>query len=131
MPTMQDRAQQALVKQALEPEWEARFEPNSYGFRPGRSCQDAMEAIFNAIRYKPKFVYDADIKGCFDNINQEALLEKMHTYPIMRHTIKNLSENLTFSNGLSGQAESMSLEARRLLKADQRIGQPEKGEEAP
>ena len=51
---------------ALEPEWEAKFEPNSYGFRPGRSCHDAREAIFNAIRSKPKYVFDADIKGAFD-----------------------------------------------------------------
>lgn len=63
IPVMLDRAQQALVKLALEPGWEARFEPNSYGFRPGRSCHDAIAAIFNSIRYKPKFVLDADIKG--------------------------------------------------------------------
>jgi len=88
IPVMADRAKQALAKLALEPEWEASFEANSYGFRPGRSAHDAIAAIFLAIRYKPKFVYDADIKGCFDNINQEALLEKLHTYPIMRHTIK-------------------------------------------
>ena len=88
IPVMQDRAKQALAKQALEPEWEACFEANSYGFRPGRSAHDAITAIFLAIRYKPKFVYDADIKGCFDNINQEALLKKLHAYPIMRHTIK-------------------------------------------
>ncbi len=50
IPTMKDRALQALVKLALEPEWEARFEPNSYGFRAGRSCHDAAEAIFNAIQ---------------------------------------------------------------------------------
>ena len=48
IPVMDDRALQALFKLALEPEWEARFEPNSYGFRPGRSCHDAIEAIFNA-----------------------------------------------------------------------------------
>ena len=42
-----DRVQQARVKNALEPEWEARFEPKSYGFRPGRGCHDAIEAIFN------------------------------------------------------------------------------------
>ena len=41
IPTIHDRALQAVVKHALEPEWEALFEPNSYGFRPGRSCQDA------------------------------------------------------------------------------------------
>ena len=78
---MKDRALQALVKLALEPEWEARFEPNSYGFRPGRSCQDAIEAIFNAIRYKAKYVLDADIAKCFDRIDQEALLKKIKYIP--------------------------------------------------
>src|SRR5437588_6654250 len=65
IPTMLDRSKQSLAKLTLEPEWEAVFEPNSYGFRPGRSCQDAIGAIFNAIRYKPKYVFDADISGCF------------------------------------------------------------------
>jgi RNA-directed DNA polymerase len=88
MPTMLMRAQQALGKIALEPEWEARFEPNSYGFRPGRSCHDAIEAILNAIRYKPKYVFDADISGCFENISHSALLTKLHTYPAMNHLIK-------------------------------------------
>jgi RNA-directed DNA polymerase len=88
IPTMADRALQALVKLALEPEWEAKFEPNSYGFRPGRSCHDAVEAIFNTIRYKPKFVLDADIAKCFDSINHEALLRKLNTSPTIRHQIK-------------------------------------------
>ena len=66
---------------ALEPEWEARFEPNSYGFRPGRSCQDAIKAIFQAICLKSKFVLDADISKCFDKINHKALLEKLNTSP--------------------------------------------------
>lgn len=52
IPTIADRAKQALVKLALEPEWEARFEENSYGFRPGRSCHDAIEAIFSKISDK-------------------------------------------------------------------------------
>ena len=65
IPTMIDRAYQALVKLALEPEWEAKFEPNSYGFRPGRGCHDAIQAIFNYTRLKPKFVLDADIEKCF------------------------------------------------------------------
>ena len=65
-----------------------KFEPNSYGFRPGRSCHDAIEAIFLAIRYKPKFVLDADIKGCFDNINHDALLRKLGTYTSLRHAVK-------------------------------------------
>src|SRR2546426_9498254 len=88
IPTMLERSKQALVKLALEPAWEAMFEPNSYGFRPGRSCHDAIEAIFLAIRYKPKFVFDADIKGCFDNINHDALLRKLDTYTSLRHAVK-------------------------------------------
>ena len=78
IPTMANRALQALVKLALEPEWEARFEPNSYGFRPGRSAHDAIEAIFIAICHKPKYVLDADIEKCFEGIDHEALLTKMH-----------------------------------------------------
>lgn len=88
IPVMEERAQQTLVKLALEPAWEALFEENSYGFRPGRSCHDAIGAIFNAIRYKPKFVLDADIKGCFDNIDQTALLAKLQTYPQLRRLIR-------------------------------------------
>jgi RNA-directed DNA polymerase len=62
--------------------------PNSYGFRPGRSCHDAREAIFNAIRSKSKYVFDADIKGAFDNIHQGKLLEKLQTFPAMRQAIQ-------------------------------------------
>ncbi|WP_293126039.1 group II intron reverse transcriptase/maturase [Microcoleus sp. bin38.metabat.b11b12b14.051] len=88
IPTMYDRALQAVVKAALEPEWEALFEPNSYGFRPGRSCHDAIGAIFNSIRYKAKYVLDADIARCFDRINHKALLDKINTYPRLRNQIK-------------------------------------------
>jgi RNA-directed DNA polymerase len=88
IPTMYDRATQALVKAALEPEWEAKFEPNSYGFRPGRSCHDAIEAIFNAIKQKSKYVLDADISKCFDKINHLALLAKIGTFPKLRNQIK-------------------------------------------
>ena len=87
IPVMYDRALQALVKQALEPEWEARFEPNSYGFRPGRSCHDAIAAIFLANRYKAKYVLDADIAKCFDRIDHKALLAKVDTFPSLRRQI--------------------------------------------
>jgi RNA-directed DNA polymerase len=76
---MLDRAYQALLKLVLEPEWEAVFEPNSYGFRPGRSPHDAIEAVFNFIRLKPKYVLKADIEKCFDRINHQALLDKLFT----------------------------------------------------
>jgi RNA-directed DNA polymerase len=88
IPTMNDRALQALVKQALEPEWEARFEPNSYGFRPGRSCHDAIEAIFISIRYKPKFVLDADISKCFDKIDHKQLLRKLNSFPTINRQVR-------------------------------------------
>jgi len=88
IPTMYDRALQGLVKLVLEPEWEARFEPNSYGFRPGRSCHDAIGAIFNPISKKSKYVLDADISQCFDKINHKKLLEKLNTYPTLRKQIR-------------------------------------------
>lgn len=88
IPTMRDRALQTLVKQALEPEWEALFEPNSYGFRPGRSCHDAIGAIFLSIRQKAKYVLDADISKCFDCINHKALLKKVNTYPTLSRQLK-------------------------------------------
>ncbi|AOW99174.1 hypothetical protein BJP34_06670 [Moorena producens PAL-8-15-08-1] len=88
IPTIYDRVLQALAKQAIEPEWEARFESNSYGFRPGRSCHDAIQAIFSGINKMPKWVLDADISKCFDKINHDALLLKLNTYPSMRRLIK-------------------------------------------
>jgi RNA-directed DNA polymerase len=88
IPTIEDRALQALVKLGLEPEWEARFEPNSYGFRPGRSSHDAIEAIFNAISKKAKYVLDADIRKCFDRINHDVLLKKLNTFPTLRRQIR-------------------------------------------
>jgi RNA-directed DNA polymerase len=76
------------VKLALEPEWECREEPNSYGFRPGRSTRDAIGAIYNSIRYKSKFVLDADISKCFDCIDHKALLRKLNTYPSLTRQIR-------------------------------------------
>lgn len=88
IPTIYDRTVQCLLKLALEPEWEAKFEPNSYGFRPGRSCQDAIEAIFNAIRNKSKYVLDADISKCFDRIDHQKLLDKLNTSPSIRRQVR-------------------------------------------
>ncbi|MEM9925343.1 MAG: reverse transcriptase domain-containing protein, partial [Cyanobacteria bacterium P01_D01_bin.50] len=88
IPTISDCASQALVKLMLEPEWEAKFEPNSFGFRPGRSCHDAIVTIHSAINTKAKYVLDADIAKCFDRINHQALLDKIGTYPKLRRQIK-------------------------------------------
>jgi len=88
IPVMETRAHQARVKLALEPVWEAKFEPNSYGLRPGRCCQDAIAAIYIQINHKAKYVLDADLKGCFDNINHEALLRKLNTSPPLRKSIR-------------------------------------------
>ena len=88
IPTIYDRALQALVKMALEPEWEAKFEPNSHGFRPGRSPHDAIGSIFDAIKFKAKYVLDADIAKCFDRINHSKLLRKINTSPTISRQIK-------------------------------------------
>lgn len=88
IPTIKDRTRQAIAKMALEPEWEAKFEDSSYGFRPGRSAHDAIEHIFIGIGQKKKYALDADIAKCFDKINHAELLRKINTFPKMRRQIK-------------------------------------------
>src|SRR6266699_2764555 len=85
--TMMDRCKQALVKLALEPEWEVKFEPHSYGYRPGRGAHDAIAAILTTIERQPCFVFDADIEGAFDDLDQTVVLDKLHTFPALRRTI--------------------------------------------
>ncbi|MCA1702423.1 MAG: group II intron reverse transcriptase/maturase [Actinobacteria bacterium] len=84
IPVIVDRALQALVVNALEPEWEARFEPRSYGFRPGRGCHDAIEAIYLVAKGKsPKrqWVLDADLAAAFDRIDHSHLLSALGGFP--------------------------------------------------
>ncbi|NEQ82915.1 MAG: group II intron reverse transcriptase/maturase [Moorea sp. SIO2I5] len=84
IPSMIDRCIQCIVKNALEPSWEAIFEPTSYGFRPGRSTHDARQRIFLNIsgeKNKKWWVLDADISGCFDNIAHEPLLKTIGNFP--------------------------------------------------
>ena len=85
IPTVKDRVAQNIVKNYLEPEWEAVFEPNSYGFRAGRSCHDAIEQIFNRFRDnhagRNKWVLDADIRGCFDNLAHKTILQEIGSAP--------------------------------------------------
>ncbi|MBE9142096.1 group II intron reverse transcriptase/maturase [Planktothrix mougeotii] len=86
IPTVKDRVAQAIVKNSLEPEWEAVFEPNSYGFRPGRSCQDAIAQCFQRLSVKngretDSYILDADIEGFFDNIAHESILNMINSFP--------------------------------------------------
>lgn len=87
IPTIEDRAKQMLAKLVLEPEWEAKFEMNSYGFRPGRSCHDAIAAISLALRGRTRYVLGADIQQCFGLIDHEKLLNKLNTFGLMKSQI--------------------------------------------
>lgn len=77
VPTIKDQCLQVLFKLALEPEWEAKFENNSYGFRPGRNCHDAIVAIRCFIQKRAKYVLNAEMVRCFKSINHEKLLNKI------------------------------------------------------
>ena len=83
IPVLSDRCHQARVRNALEPEWEARFEPRSYGFRPGRGCHDAIESLYNTLHGKSRRVWilDADLAGAFDKISHGHLLEMLGGFP--------------------------------------------------
>jgi len=84
---MMDRCKQALVKLALEPEWEAQFEQHSYGFRPGRGAHDAIAALQVALDHHPCYVFHADIAEAFDSVDQAALLEQLQTFSALRQAI--------------------------------------------
>jgi len=84
IPVLMDRCHQARVRHALEPEWEARFEPRSYGFRPGRGCHDAIAAIFITCagpRAKRVWALDADLAAAFDRIDHDHLLASIGSFP--------------------------------------------------
>ncbi len=84
IPVIFDRCHQARVRNALEPEWEARFEPKSYGFRLGRSCQDAIGAIYASCHgplAKRLWALDADLAAAFDKISHDYLLSAIGSFP--------------------------------------------------
>ena len=91
---VEDRAKQALCLLALEPEWEARFESNSYGFRPGRSCHDAIKSIFinlqNRSRDKGfyKYILNDNVSKYFNKIDQNYLVTKLETIPEIENQVK-------------------------------------------
>jgi len=81
--TVKNRVAQAIVKNALEPCWETRFESHSYGFRPGRSAHDAIEQCFRRLNSHCKdiWILDADIKAAFDNICHDFILQRLGSVP--------------------------------------------------
>jgi RNA-directed DNA polymerase len=84
IPVIADRCLQALTVNALEPEWEARFESKSYGFRPGRGCQDAITAIYWTVCGKtPKRMWalDADLAAAFDRLDHDHIVASLGTFP--------------------------------------------------
>jgi RNA-directed DNA polymerase len=85
--TIEDRAKQMLLKMALEPEWESCFENNSYGFRPGYSAADAKWCVARQLQGGPKFFLDANIEGCFDNIDHTYLTEKLNTISMFKNQV--------------------------------------------
>ena len=94
IPVIADRCLQALTVNALEPEWEARFEPKSYGFRPGRGCHDAIEAIFltaKGVNAKRLWVLDADLAAAFDRIDHRHIVASLGSFParkLVEHWLK-------------------------------------------
>jgi Transposase DDE domain group 1/Reverse transcriptase (RNA-dependent DNA polymerase) len=83
LPAIRDRAMQAMVKNALEPAWEAQFATSSYSFRPCRSCHDAMQKIPGLARGSStkRWVLDADIQSAFDTICQSHLVDAIGSVP--------------------------------------------------
>ncbi len=108
VPTIKDRAMQALVKSALEPYWEAQFEGSSYGFRPGRSVHDAIGRIYTAINQNigGKYVLDADISQCFDKINHDYLLSIVDCPSSIKHLIKRWLKSGVIDKGVFEESDS-------------------------
>ena len=100
IPCMYDRAMQALYALALDPVSEVTADTKSFGFRKGRSCHDACEYIFTALsrKYCANWVLEGDIKGCFDNISHEWLIENI---PMDKSVLKQfLKAGFVFKNEL-------------------------------
>lgn len=87
IPTMYDRAMQALFKLALEPVAETTADPNSYGFRPGRSTTDAIVRCHQALTRKEsaEWILEGDIRGCFDHIDHDWLVRNV---PMNRRVLR-------------------------------------------
>jgi group II intron reverse transcriptase/maturase len=77
IPAVRDRVAQEVLRQLLSPIFEARFHDHSYGFRPGRNCHQAVQAVLDLGRQGYSYVLDADISGFFDNLSHEAIMREL------------------------------------------------------
>ncbi|MUV38538.1 RNA-directed DNA polymerase [Lentibacillus sp. JNUCC-1] len=95
---MKDRIYQNIAKLALEPQWEAKFEPTSYGFRPKRNCHDAIQRIHTTVGNKKVWIFEGDFKGCFDNLNHDYILEQIKGFPAFNVIAKWLKAGFVDNN---------------------------------
>lgn len=108
IPVIKDRIFQNIVKNALEPQWEAKFESSSYGFRPKRRAQDAIANLFTKLssRSTRQWVFEGDFKGCFDNLNHQYIIDCLTGFPAKETIYKWLKagyiDNNSFNNTYSG-----------------------------
>lgn len=110
IPTVRDRIYQNIIKGALEPQWEARFEPITYGFRPKRGCHDAMARIFLSCHWGNKrWIFEGDFKGCFDNLKHDYIMEQIKEFPygdlIIRWLKAGYVDNSVFNETESGSGQ--------------------------
>lgn len=106
IPTMANRIAQDIIRMSIEPIAESHFQDNSYGFRPKRSCHDAIEHLFQKLKRKgcPQWIIEGDISGCFDNISHEQITKTMLNWHIPKKIVDNvrkmLKANLFFNGKL-------------------------------
>ena len=82
IPTIKDRVYQEIIRMAMEPEWEAKFEPVSYGFRPKRRQHDAIRRnYYNIQSGKWCWIFEGDFKACFDTLSHEFILKQVRNFP--------------------------------------------------
>lgn len=111
IPTLRDRINQEILRIALEPIVEYHSHDNSWGFRPKRSCQDAIALLFNKLgnRYKPRYIVEGDIKGCFDNISHTHIVEKLNAWQVpsqITSLINSILKSGIFNEGYVYESET-------------------------
>ena len=104
IPTLKDRIIQEIIRIALEPITEYYSHDHSFGFRPKRSCQDAIAHLFTKLarRTSPRYVIEGDIKGCFDNISHTHIADTLKAWSVPSQTVNLINKMLKagiFHNG--------------------------------